>query len=169
MLVEFSLKRLYSTIFKSFQIYGVHILRKYILTHSPLQSTLAPTFLSLCPRRYSFPKAAFFRKFVSFNSRKGWRKLWFALSKFSQKIWRWLGTLRFLYFVWFTIFSNAIYSMVLILLLLLWNHGKLILKLHQKKISYLDEACLFTSSFKVESISGMIHKEVLAQFIYKHV
>ena len=24
---------------------------------------------------------------------RGWRKLWFALSKFNKKIWRWLGTL----------------------------------------------------------------------------
>ena len=39
--------------------------------------------------------------------RKGWRKLWFALSKFNQKIWRWLGTLVYLYFVWFVIFLNV--------------------------------------------------------------
>ena len=34
--------------------------------------------------------------------RKGWKKLWFALSKFNQKIWR-LGTLVYLYFVWVAI------------------------------------------------------------------
>ena len=39
--------------------------------------------------------------------RKRWRKLWFALSKFNQKIWRWLGTLVYLYFVWFVIFLNV--------------------------------------------------------------
>ena len=38
---------------------------------------------------------------------KGWRKLWFAISKFNQKIWRWLGTLVYLYFVWFVIFLNV--------------------------------------------------------------
>ena len=31
--------------------------------------------------------------------RKGWRKLWFALSKLNQTISRWLGTLVYLYFV----------------------------------------------------------------------
>ena len=33
-------------------------------------------------RSYSFHQAAFFRKSVSPNSRKAWRKLWLALSKF---------------------------------------------------------------------------------------
>ena len=57
--------------------------------------------------------------------------------------------------------------MVLILLLLLCNYNNLILKLHQKKNSYLDEGWLFIGSFKVGSVPGMINKEVLAQFIYK--
>ena len=47
-----------------------------------------------------------FWKSFPFNSRKGWRKLWFALSKFNRKIWRWLGTLGFLYFFWFVMFLN---------------------------------------------------------------
>ena len=55
--------------------------------------------------------------------------------------------------------------MVLILLLLLCNHDNLILKLHQKKIATLMK--LFISSFKDGSVSGMINKEVLAQFICK--
>ena len=39
---------------------------------------------------------------------KRWRKLWWlALSKFNQKIWRWLGTLIYLHFVWFVIFLNV--------------------------------------------------------------
>ena len=58
--------------------------------------------------------------------------------------------------------------MVLILLLLLCNHN-LILKLHQKKNSYLDEGWLFIGSFKVESVPGMINKEMLAQLMYKPV
>ena len=57
--------------------------------------------------------------------------------------------------------------MVSILLPLLFNHDNLILKLNQKKNSYLDEGWLFIGRFKVGSISGMINKEVLAQFIYK--
>ena len=56
--------------------------------------------------------------------------------------------------------------MVLILLLLLYNHDNLILKLHQKKNSYLDEGWLFIGSFKVGSVPGMVNKEILAQFIY---
>ena len=63
--------------------------------------------------KYLFPEAAFCRKSASLISRKGWRKLRFALSKFHQKILRWLGTLGFLYFVWFAIFQMWwIYSFV---------------------------------------------------------
>ena len=72
-----------------------------------------------------------------------WRKLWFALSKFSQKIWRCLGTLAYLYFVWFVIFLNVMAlqfckwylsnSVVLSLLPLLCNHSNLTLNLHQYK------------------------------------
>ena len=58
------------------------------------------------------------------------------------------------------------YSMVLILLLLLCNHDSLIIKLHLKKSSYLDEGWLFIGSFKVRSLHVMIDKEVLAQFLY---
>ena len=42
---------------------------------------------------------------IIFNSRKALRKPWFTLSEFSQKIWRWLGTLGYLYSVWFVIFT----------------------------------------------------------------
>ena len=58
------------------------------------------------------------------------------------------------------------YSMVLILLLLLCNHDSSIIKLHQKRSSYLDEGWLFIGSFKVRSLHMMIYKEVLAQFLY---
>ena len=33
------------------------------------------------------------------QNRRGGRKLWFALSKFNQKIWRWLGTLVYFHLV----------------------------------------------------------------------
>ena len=58
--------------------------------------------------------------------------------------------------------------MVLNLLLLLSNYDNLIKKNLEKseKNSYLDEGWLFTGSFKVVSVPGMIN-EVLAQFIYK--
>ena len=56
---------------------------------------------------YSFPKAAFFRKSVSLNSRKEWGKPMISLSEFNQKIWRWLRTFGYLYFAWFVIFSNV--------------------------------------------------------------
>ena len=79
-----------------------------IFTHVP------PYPLKTCPQviiinpqtegNYSFSQAASFQKSVSSNSRKGWEKIWFDLSKFNQKIWRWLGTLGYLYFVQFLIF-----------------------------------------------------------------
>ena len=56
--------------------------------------------------------------------------------------------------------------MVLSLLPLLSNHGNLALKLH-KKNSYLNEAWVFIGRFKVGSLPRMVHKEVLAQFMYK--
>ena len=115
MLVEFSLKPLYSTMCgKNFQIYAVHIpwkcidLRHFYSCPSPLKTR--PQVIAITPYgegNYSFPQAVFFRKSVSPNSRKRRRKLWFPLSKFGQKIWRWLGTLGFLYFLWFSIFSNV--------------------------------------------------------------
>ena len=75
-----------------------------IFTHAPPQSKLAPKFLSSHPRQKEITHSP--RLSVSLNSRKGGKKLWFALSNFSQKIWRWLETLSFLYFVRFEIFLN---------------------------------------------------------------
>ena len=156
----------------------MHWFEVFLITPLPTQK-LPPKFLSSRPRQKEITDSArqhSLKKSVSPNIRKGWRKLWFALSKFSQKVWRWLGTRGFLYFLWIVIFSNVMalqfckyylsYSMVLILFLLIYNHNNLILRLYQKK-SYLDEGWLFTGSFKVVSVRGMINKEVLAQFIYK--
>ena len=73
---------------KNFQIYGVikknarkileNALIRGIFTHAPPHSKLAPQILVIMPwaeGNYSFPQAAFFRKPVSPNSRKEWRKL----------------------------------------------------------------------------------------------
>ena len=117
MLVNFFLKLVYSTMVeKKFQIYGIHIPRKcdesrHFYSCPTPQSKLSPKFLSSPPLpqaelNYAFPQAAFFQKSVPPQQQKGWRKLWFALSKFYQKIWRWLGTLGYLCFVWLAIFSN---------------------------------------------------------------
>ena len=57
--------------------------------------------------------------------------------------------------------------MVLILFLILCNHGNLIVKLHEIKHSDLNEGWVFIGSFKVGSVPRMINKEVLAQFIYE--
>ena len=93
----------------NFQIYAGHISRKRIASRhfyacpSPLKIRLQVLVITLyAEANYSFPKAAF-----SPNSRDGWSKLWFALSKFSQKIRRQLETLGFLYFVWLAIFSSV--------------------------------------------------------------
>ena len=79
-----------------FSIYGVHIHRK--CTESMhFYSWLSP------PLK---PPGRIFWKSVS-PRRKRWRKLWFAVSKFNQKIWRWPGTLVYLYFEWLVIFLNV--------------------------------------------------------------
>ena len=97
MLVEFSIKPIYSTIVReNVQIYDIHIPKRYIeyrhfYPWPPRQSKLSPKVLSspLSPppphplsrqREISHsPQAAFFRKSASSNSRKRWRKVWFAL------------------------------------------------------------------------------------------
>ena len=38
-----------------------------------------------------------------------------------------------------------------------------------RKNSYLDKEWLFTGSFKVGIVTGMINKDVLTQFVYKPV
>ena len=58
------------------------------VTHSKLQEQFFENMFSQWPRT------------------KGWGKLWFALLKFNLKMWRWLGTLLYLYFVWFIVFLN---------------------------------------------------------------
>ena len=55
---------------------------------------------------YSKLQAGFFENLFP-PRRMGWRELWFSLTKFNQKIWRWLGTLGYLYFVWFITFLNG--------------------------------------------------------------
>ena len=57
--------------------------------------------------------------------------------------------------------------MVLIVFLLLRNHGNLILKIHQQINGYLNEGLLFIGGFKVGNVPEVINKEVLTQFIYK--
>ena len=113
--------------------YDVHIPRKCIesmdlLTHAPVSQSKFQVefFKNLFPPR-----------------RKGWRKLWFALLKYNQKISRWPGTLIYLKcftFVWFAIFLNTMAlkfceqylsnSVVLSLLPLPCNHGNLTLKVY---------------------------------------
>ena len=75
--------------------------------------------------------------------------------------------LGYLYFRWFVIFSNVmslqfcksniyITSMVVIFLSpLLCKSHNLIITLHQKKSSYLDEKWLFIDRFKVKNVLGM--------------
>ena len=127
----------YSTMcWKSFSIYGVHITRKCIESMH---------FYSCHSFRLKTPGRSFW-KCVSPKTKEV-KKTVIALSKFVQKIWRWLGTLGSLYFIWFIIFLNVMAlqfckwylsnSAVLSLLPLLCNHGNLTRKLHQKKIATL--------------------------------
>ena len=101
--------------------YDVHILRKCIESKHfypchlpfPLSQNSPPTsyhHLPHCRHRgiAHFHQAAIFWRSISPNSRKGWNRPWFALSKFRQKIWGWPGKLRYLYFLWLVIFSNEL-------------------------------------------------------------
>ena len=104
-----------------------------------LENVLNLCIFSHAPVPHSKLQVQIFEFSPSANN-KGWGKLWFALSKFNQKIWRWLGTLVYLYFVWFIFFLNVIAllfcelflsnSVVLSLLLLLCNHGNFTVKLN---------------------------------------
>ena len=106
LLLKIFLKLAYSIMCgKTFQFYCIHI---------PIKCIESGNFYSYLPTQDSTPssyhhalgrgklliiQAVFFRKSVSSNNRNGWRKLWFALSEFNQKIWRWLGTLGYLFFM----------------------------------------------------------------------
>ena len=81
-------------------IYGIHIPRKCIESMH---------FYS-CPSPLLKTRGRSFWKSFS-PERKGWGKLWFALSKFNQKIWRWLETLVYLHW-WLYSFVNNIYQIV---------------------------------------------------------
>ena len=77
-----------------------------IFTHGLPHSKFAPNVLSSRPRQKEITHSSTQYSFENlFHPRAGWRKLWFTLSKFSQKIWRWYGTLGFSYFLWFAIYS----------------------------------------------------------------
>ena len=126
---------------------------------------------------YGFPLSArfpfktpgkIFWRSVSPNSRKGWRKLWFALSKVNQKI---LGTLVYLYFVWSAVFLNVMalqfskyylpYCVVLSFSPLLCNHDKKLLKKR-----YLNEGWFFVGTFKAASLPWKYRKFIsLAMYI----
>ena len=74
-----------------------------IFTHAPIK----------VEGNYSFSPCSIFSKIYFRQQQNGWRKPWFALSKFNRKIWSWLGTLRYLYFVWFILFQMWwVYSFV---------------------------------------------------------
>ena len=133
MLAQFSLTCIFHHVRKKINLWCSHwkmnwIYAYLLMSHFPTQNT-----------RYNFLKI----RFSKGPRTKWWRKLWFALLKFNQKIWRWYGTLVYLlyiYVVWFIILANVMAllfcelflssSVVLSLLLLLCNHGNSTLKLH---------------------------------------
>ena len=98
MLVQFSLTCIFQQcVGKIFNLWCSHWKTNWIyafllMPQFPTQNSWC-NFLKIC-----FPQGP---------KTKGWRKLWFALLKFSQKIWRWLETLVYLYFAWFVIFLNV--------------------------------------------------------------
>ena len=80
-----------------FSIYDTHIPRKCIESMH-YYSCLSPPVKT--PGRI-------FWKSLSFPQEERGGGNYVALSKFDQKMWRWLGTLVYLYFVWFVIFLNV--------------------------------------------------------------
>ena len=99
---------------KNFQVYGIHILENALIlcifTHAAPYSKLAHKFLLSRPKQkeitHSTRKDSFENLFPP-GAELGIGDYDFTLSKFSQKIWRWLGILDFLYFVWFALISNV--------------------------------------------------------------
>ena len=112
MLAEFFLTCIFHYSWEIFHIYDLHIPSKCIESKNiylspPPKSKLSPKFLSSPPGRVKLliSPSQCFSKICFPNSRKGCRNQWFALLKFNQEIWRWLGTLGYLYFAWPIIFQ----------------------------------------------------------------
>ena len=144
--------------------YGVHIPRKCIESID---------FYS-CPSSSIKTPGRIFWKSVT-PRQKGWRKLWFALLKYNQKISRWPGTLIYFTrytFAWFVIFWNVMALklcelylsdiVVLSSLPLSCNHGNLTLRLCNirlsEKIATLRMGDFFIGRFKVGSLPRIINK-----------
>ena len=94
-----------------------------IFTQPLSHSKLAPTFLSSRPgqKEITHSPRQHSSKIFFPEQHKRVEETIFALSKLSQKMWRWLGTLGFLYFAWFVLFfqmwwfssiANNIYHIV---------------------------------------------------------
>ena len=117
-----------------------------------------------------------FSKICFSQHQKGVEKTMIYFIKIQSEDMQMTWDISFLVFVGFVIFWNVMAlqfckwylpcSMVLTLLVLLCNHGNLIIKLHQKKNGYCDEGWLFIGSFKIGSVPGILNKEVLTQFTY---
>ena len=118
MLIELSLKPVYSTVVGKNGVYSnlwclyswkMRWIWIFLLMPPSLVKTLLQILVITLPQgegNYSLSQATLFRKSVSPNSRKEWKKIWFALSKLIQKIWRWLKALGYLYFVWSVFFQT---------------------------------------------------------------
>ena len=149
---------------KLFQFYGIHIPKKCIESRN---------FYS-CPNSpIKTPGRNFENLFAP--RRKGWKKPWFTLLKYNQKISRWPGTLIYFTrytFAWFVIFWNVMALklcelylsdiVVLSSLPLSCNHGNLTLRLCNirlsEKIATLRMGDFFIGRFKVGSLPRIINK-----------
>ena len=149
---------------KLFQFYGIHIPKKCIESRN---------FYS-CPNSpIKTPGRNFENLFAP--RRKGWKKPWFALLKYNQKISRWPGKLIYFTrytFAWFVIFWNVMALklcelylsdiVVLSSLPLSCNHGNLTLRLCNirlsEKIATLRMGDFFIGRFKVGSLPRIINK-----------
>ena len=118
--VDFSLKPVYSTSMVEklsnlwvFRFLGnAFVSQKLEYNHfvHALQSKHWPRFFTspspLGGKNYSFHLSSSFSKicFPQQQKERSWRKLWFKIQSENMKI---LGTVGYLYFIWFVVFSNV--------------------------------------------------------------
>ena len=117
MLVEFSLKLLYSTMCgKSFQIYGVHMftflqnaLNRGIFTHAPPHSKFAPSSChhALCRRKLFIPPGSILSKICFSKQQKGVEETMIFFVEIQSETMKMTWNIRFFILCIFAIFSNV--------------------------------------------------------------
>ena len=179
MLVEFSLKILYPPcVGKIFQFMDFTFLEnalfRGISTHVPPHSNSPPSSChhALGRRKLLILQGTILSRICFPPQQRRIEETMICFIQIKSENMKMTWNISFFIFCMACNFSNVIalqfykylwHSMVLILLVLLYNHDKLILKLHQKKWLPWWRVAFY----RFGSVQGMINKEVLTQFIYK--